>query len=136
MTQLDAETVVRDLYAAFARGDVPEFLRRIDADCDWRCLAPRNVPFGGTWRGPEGVRTFVERVLSSVRLEAFEPGQFLVHGDTVVVLGRDAAVALATGRRYEASWVHVWALRAGLVTAFAEFLDARAVEAAFPPAEA
>lgn len=125
-----AEPVVRDVYAAFARGDLEAVLRPLAPDCDWRCLAPAPLPFAGAFRGPEGARDFFGRVLAHVRLDVFAPRRFLADGDTVVVTGEDQGTVLATGRAYAVEWVHVWTVHDGRVTAFREFLDP-AIAAAF-----
>jgi ketosteroid isomerase-like protein len=44
---------VRDLYGAFARGDIDGVLDALDPDVDW--VAPEEFPNGGDWRGRAAV---------------------------------------------------------------------------------
>jgi hypothetical protein len=123
--------LVKDVYAAFGRGDLAAVLAACAPDVDWRCHAPSCVPFGGEFAGRDGVKTFFEKLLGAVRLTSFAPRTFLADGDTVVVLGRDAGVAVATGREFADEWVHVFTVKGGKISAFAEFMETAPLEAAF-----
>jgi uncharacterized protein len=51
--------VVRDLYAAFGRGDITALLALVAENMVWRM--PGMVPhYSGTYRGPRGVAGFFE----------------------------------------------------------------------------
>src|SRR5437764_194297 len=49
-----SEALVRDVYAAFGRGDLGAVLAACSADVDWRCHAPSVAPFGGAFVGRDG----------------------------------------------------------------------------------
>ena len=123
--------VVKSVYAAFGRGDLPAVVAACAEDVDWRCHAPSSVPFAGTFAGREGVNAFFGKLLASMRFSAFEPKTFLTDADTVVVLGRDTGSAIATGRAFGEDWVHVFTIRGAKIARFAEFTETRALEAAF-----
>jgi ketosteroid isomerase-like protein/ribosomal protein S18 acetylase RimI-like enzyme len=125
------EVLVRSVYAAFGRGDVPGVLAALSEDVTWRCLVPAGVPFGGTFEGRAGVERFFEAVGGAVTFEAFEPGDALASGERVVVLGRDRATVRATGRRYDASWVHAWRVRGERVLEFTEWMEPGPLAEAF-----
>ncbi len=129
----EPRAVVETMYAAFGRGDVVGVLALVSDDCDWRCLAPKSVPFGGEYRGRAAVSRFFERVGGAMRFTAFRPGRFVVEGDTVVVLGRDEGFVIATNRAVAYDWTHVFTVKDGRVAAFREFFDAAAIDAAFAP---
>lgn len=46
-----SEELIRGLYAAFGRGEVPAVLAMLDEDIEWH--APANLPHGGDFRGRE-----------------------------------------------------------------------------------
>lgn len=121
--------IIRSIYAAFGRGDMAGIIGPLADDVDWRCSAPREVPYAGSYRGKAGVTEFIGRVLASERLDAFEPRTVLAQGDLVMVEGRDRGTALATGRAFDVEWVHVWTFRAGRVAKFHEFFDAALADA-------
>jgi len=51
------------------------------------------------------------------------PGEFLVAGGDVVVLGRYRGVAKGTGKRLDVPFVHVWTVEGELAIRFRQFLD-------------
>ena len=53
--------VVRGFNDALARGDVGGMLDFLDPELEWR--APESVPWGCTFRGHEGFREFVGKLL-------------------------------------------------------------------------
>ena len=122
--------LVRGVYAAFGRGDLPAVLAACAEDVDWRYCGPSAAPFAGSYRGRDGVRRFFEVLFASLRITAFEPGRFLADGDTVVVLGREAGTVTATGRSAQYDWAHVFVVRDGRIAEFREFADAAPMEAA------
>src|SRR5689334_16948284 len=107
-----AETVT-SMYAAFRRGDLAAVFAHLHDDCVWKCHAPPSLAFSGTWRGPAGAAQFFEKVFQNLRMESFSVERTLADGDVVVGIGRDRGVAIATGRAYDAAWVHVWRFRDG-----------------------
>jgi ketosteroid isomerase-like protein len=123
--------IVRDLYAAFGRGDLDGVLAACADDIHWRVHAPSVVPFGGRYYGKDGVTTFFDRLLTAMNVTKFEPQTFLEGGDTVVVLGRHEGVAVPTGRTFADEWVQVFVLRDGKVVTFSEFLECGTCEAAY-----
>ncbi len=123
--------LVRDVYAAFGRGDLAAVLAACVEDVDWRCHAPSCAPFGGAYVGRAGVKTFFEELLANMQIASFAPRTFLADGDTVVVLGRDAGTATPTGRAFADEWVHVFVFRGGKIAKFNEFTETAPVEAAY-----
>src|SRR5687767_1848027 len=126
-----AVQVVRDVYAAFGRGDLPAVLAACAEDVDWRCHAPSCAPFSGTFPGRAGVQTFFGQLLTSVQFTSFAPRTFLAEGESVVVLGHDTGIAIPTGRPYDVEWVQVITVRGGKIASFAEYLETAPVESAF-----
>ncbi|MEV4498657.1 nuclear transport factor 2 family protein [Micromonospora arborensis] len=99
------------------------------------CLAPDVVmyqaealPYGGQWRGSEGIERFMA-AMSKVwqSLEFFEQ-RFVVDRDTVVVYNRGRLRARATGRVLDTSVMQLITVRDGLIAEIRPFyLDTAAV---------
>lgn len=124
--------LIRNIYAAFGRGDVPAVLAALDERVDWRVIGPVGlVPYAGSWPGRAGVGDFFAALGAALEIAEFEPQQFLATGETVVVLGRESGRARPTGKPHATEWVHVFTIRAGRVVAFREYSDASAVAEAF-----
>jgi uncharacterized protein len=133
MSDMQNVTVVQNAYAAFGRGDIPALLALMADDIDWRPVvgAARHVPFSGERKGTAAVADFFRQVAESEDFEQFEPRQFVAQGDKVVALGHYRAVTKTTGKSFESDFVMVFTLRDGKITAFQEFTDSAAINAAF-----
>ena len=120
---------IRNLYAAFARGDVPAVLGMFDAEISW--TEAEGFPYGGTYIGPGAV---LENVFMKLGTEwdgfAAVPAEFVAEGDTVVALGTYSGVYKATGKGFRAPMVHVWKFRDGRIASFHQHTDTVVVQRA------
>jgi ketosteroid isomerase-like protein len=123
--------LVQQRYMAFGRGDVPGLLAGMADDMEWDSRYPSVVPFGGQWRGHDGVTALIGAINDAIEVLAFEIHDFISEGDKVVVLGSEDAKAKSTGRSYHNEWVHVWTVRDGQAVSMRNYNDTAAVVAAF-----
>jgi ketosteroid isomerase-like protein len=130
MSQSNIE-IVRGLYEAFARGDGPAVLAKMDAGIVWNeaenfPYADRN-PYVGPTAVAEGV--FFRLATEWDKFEAV-PDEFLDAGDSIVALGHYKATYKATGSALHAQFAHIWRLRDGKITSFQQYTDtAQAIRA-------
>jgi ketosteroid isomerase-like protein len=124
--------VVQEAYAAFGRGDVQGILDRLDDSIVWKGVygAAPHVPTSGERRGKVQVREFFMQVAESLNFSRFEPREFIATGDKVVTLGHYTATTSA-GKKFDADFAMVFALRDGKVISFQEFTDSAAINAAY-----
>lgn len=117
-----ATDTVRDLYAAFARGDVAAVLGTLAPDVHW--TEAEGGPLGGVYLGPEAV---LEGVFMRVGSEwdgyTAIPRETVASGEVVVALGDYSATCKATGKSFQAPFAHVWKLQHGKVAVFQQFTD-------------
>ena len=128
--------IVKDGYEKFGSGDIPGLLSLFADDIDWATPHIENAPFSGTRLGLEEVGEFFKLLGESEDIAFFEPAEFIAQGDKVVVLGSSKATVKSTSRSYETDWVHVFTVKDGKVTNFAEFFDTAAATKAFQKATA
>ena len=121
--------LVRSVYDAFARGDIPGVLANFDDQITWQTPGPPELPLAGTRRGIAQIAQFFQLLSDLVDITRFEPRQFIARGDQVIVIGDDTARVKATGRSLEFRWTHVSTLRGGKIVAFEEFSDMTALVA-------
>jgi len=77
---------VKDIYAAFGRGDVPAILDKLDENVEWETAIPvPGVPWLQTRRGRVNISAFFES-LAPLSFQRFEPHTFFESGDKVFVL--------------------------------------------------
>ncbi len=133
MSQQNAD-LVKSLYAAFGKGDVPTVLGAMDPAIEWN--EAENFPYAdkNPYVGPQAVLEGVFMRLGG-EWDGFGVAveEVLDAGDTVVALGRYGGAYRKTGTSIHAQFAHVWRLRGGKVVRFQQYTDtlqaARAVGA-------
>ena len=73
MSEQTNERLVRNLYDAFGRGDIPTILNMLADDVDWYDPGPPAVTHAGRYRGREDVLRFFSRIRESLAIETFQP---------------------------------------------------------------
>jgi len=113
--------VVRAFYEALDRGDVARILSLLDPQIEW--VVPTSLPYGGVFRGHEGFREFLAKLIQQP-LE-FRRGlrEYLDAGDRVVVPLRFFARPKGSQQEFEVSEVHIWTVLRGKIAAFEAYLD-------------
>jgi ketosteroid isomerase-like protein len=123
-------SLLRQLYAAFAEGDVPAVLSAMDPNIEW--VSAEGAPYPGTFIGPQAILANVfARLGGEWDNYRAQPTEFIDAGDTVVALGRYSGTYKATGRSMDAAFAHVWTLRDGRVVRFRQYMDTRKMAEAF-----
>jgi ketosteroid isomerase-like protein len=128
----DNVQVVRDVFAAFGRGDPATIVASVSQDVDWRHPGGPEVPYAGAYTGREGVSRFFARIGESVEVTRWEPRHVLAAGrDEVVATGTWSGVAKPTGKSFASDWGMVFGLRDGRITSFRVVEDTAQLAAAF-----
>ena len=117
--------VVRRFNDALARGDVAGMVDFLDPQVEWR--APESVPWGGTFRGHEGFREFLGKVLEQPAEFRREMLEYLDAGERVVVLLRQMGRPTGGDTEYDVPEVHVWTVRDGKIVDFEGVFDTATV---------
>jgi ketosteroid isomerase-like protein len=128
--------VVRNVYAAFGRGDVAAIVAPLDPDISWRTPGVPDLPTGGLRHGVAAVREFFGVLLNTFDIADFQAHDFLAAGDTVVVLGTSREGPKASGRFVTLRWVHVFTFKDGKIVAFEEPADVSELVAEFRRSQA
>jgi ketosteroid isomerase-like protein len=120
----DHVSLVKQVYDAFAKGDVPGVLANFDPQIDWREAEGFAYADGNPYIGPEAVLQGVfGRLMSEWNGFAATPQEFLATADGVVTLGRYTATNKATGRAVDAPFAHIWRVQDGKLRYFQQFTD-------------
>ena len=127
----DSVKLIKDCFDAFGRGDPGYIVERVTDDVDWRHPGSAEIPYGGTYKGREGVGQFFTRIGSSVEVKTWEPKHVLQAGDEVVATGAWTGTARPTGRSFASDWAMVFAVREGRIASFRVFEDTAQIAAAF-----
>ena len=123
--------LVRGLYEAFGRGDVPAVLGGMADDIEW--YEAEGMPYGGVYHGGEAVAQNVFGPLTrDIPDFAVTPEEFIASGDAVAVVARYTGTGKATGKPLDLSVVHVWDVRDGKIARFRQFADTATFLAVVP----
>jgi ketosteroid isomerase-like protein len=111
--------LVKDMYAAFGRGDIPAILDMLTPDVTCGMVGrASDVPMAGIRHGVAGAAEFFRLTHETQDLRTFEPQLFADAGEHVLVKGHSAWTMRSSGVSGENDWVHVFIVRNGKVAAF------------------
>ncbi|MBL8727056.1 MAG: nuclear transport factor 2 family protein [Planctomycetes bacterium] len=120
--------LVKAIYDAFAKGDVPTFLGHLDPGIVWNeaegfPYADRN-PYVGIDALVAGVFARLAEDWADFRVV---PGEIVGGPEVVTVLGRYQGTCKATGRPLDVQCAHIWWLRGGKAVRFQQMVDTAGV---------
>ena len=121
-----AKAVVEKMFSAFGSGDIEKFVETVSEDTVWIYHGTQIIP-AGTFEKKEGVRTFFSNILDKTEIINFEPQQYIVEGNTVVVLGREHQKVKRSGRELKQKWVQIYTVENDLITRMEEFATSEEV---------
>jgi uncharacterized protein len=117
--------IVQNLYAAFAKGDVPAVLQKFDPEIVWN--EAENFPYadGNPYIGIQAV---LEGVFARLGAEweywnLTEQTYYEANSGEIIVTGRYKAKNKMTSKEINVQFVHIWTLNDGLVTDFQQYAD-------------
>jgi len=117
--------VVRTLYDAFRRGDVPAVLALLDEQVEWHeAEGSPYHPGRDGWVGPDAVVANLFEPMGADWTEFLvRPQAYHDAGDVVAVEVRYEATHSGTGRVLDAQSCHVWTVVEGRIVRFQQYMD-------------
>jgi len=132
MAEQENTEIVKGIYEAFGRGDIPAILSSLADNIEWIVAGREDgIPYAGTYRGRDGVGQFFSVLGDNIGYSLFEPREFIAQGDRVAVFGHYQGTVKPSGNSVEAEWAMSWTLQDGKATKFRAYDDTAAVVAAF-----
>ena len=114
---------VHEVYAKFAKRDIPAILAMLSSDVEWGEPANPFNPAGGTRHGHAGFLEWLNIGRQSEDILELEPQKFLSDSDSVAVVGYTKCLAKPTGKSYETNFVHLFTFKDGKIVRFEEYFD-------------
>ena len=114
---------MRELYAAFVRGDVPTVLKAMASDVHWSNAGSARIPYAGKRQGVEQVAQFFQTLSEHIAVTHFEPKEYVAQKDRVIALGSWRGQSKATGRSFDSDWAMAWTVKHGKITSFRSYED-------------
>lgn len=115
-----ARSVVEKMFTAFGKGDVEKFVETVSDDTVWIYHGTKIIP-EGTYDGKEGARKFITGILDNTEIINFEPQQYIVEDNKVVVLGQEHQRVKRSGKELKQKWVQIYTVENDLITRMEEF---------------
>lgn len=122
-----AKSVVQEMFAAFSSGDVEGFVKTVSADTVWIYHGTQIIP-KARYEGLEGARAFITNILDHTAIISFEPLEYIVEADKVVVLGQEHQRVKRSSKELKQKWVQIYTIKSGLITRMEEFASSEITE--------
>lgn len=118
----DTLRVVEEVYERFAQADIEGFLNLCADDIEWIVNGPSTLEKCNAYFGRAGVQEFLNILNNSWEFSSFAAKQFIVKGNTALVLGDESGTDINTSKIFENRWAHVFDVKAEKIIRFREFL--------------
>jgi uncharacterized protein len=119
------EQIVRGIYEATSRRDIPAMVNALDPKVEWRLADNWIYADRNSLIGPQAA--IVEGPLSRIAVEwegfSIIPETLLDAGDHVVALGVYTGTYKSTGKQVRAQFAHIWILARGKVRKLLQYTD-------------
>ena len=128
------EQTVKDVYAAFQRGDVASILGRVADDVDWRNdgVESRECPWNGNFSGKASLPGFFKAVGDHLEIRVFDVKAIAASGSHVAVQLRIESTLKKNGRSLKNDAAHFWTFNdRGQIARYRHFNDTAAELAAW-----
>ena len=130
MVEQENSETIKNLYAAFGRGDVPSVLDAFSDDVVFVLPGPADIPMSGTYRGKQAVQAWFGTLVGTLDFH-LEPREFIAQGDKVVALVYREGTVRRNGRTFAVRDAHVFTLRDGKITHHEAIEDTATIVAAY-----
>jgi ketosteroid isomerase-like protein len=127
--------IVKDLFSAFNRKDIPAIMSCLDENIDWQSPTTgtqvKEISWSKPRHGRSEVSAFFKEVNDKLGLDDMSYKTLIADGDCVVAEGTMSGCVCETGCYYSTDWAMVFTLRNGKITRFRNYYDSANVAAAF-----
>ncbi|MDT7827328.1 nuclear transport factor 2 family protein [Pricia sp. S334] len=121
------KTIIKDMYNAFAEGNIPAVLAGMDDYIVWNEAEGNSLADGNPYKGPDAVMNGVFGRLGA-EWENFRLVDIKLHGmsnDQVLATLRYHGKYIKTGKSINAQAAHHWTLKDGKVIGFQQYVDTK-----------
>lgn len=115
-----AKKIVDKMLEGFAASDVDKIVETVSEDTVWLYHGTHIIP-KAEFRGKEGVRKFFANIFERTEMIKFEPEQYIVQDNVVVIRGNEHQKTKRSGRELKQKWVQLYTVENGLISRMEEF---------------
>jgi ketosteroid isomerase-like protein len=125
------QQIIEQMFNNYAAGNMAAVLSCFDKDIIWERPGAPFIPFSGIFKGIEEVTRMFAIQATTISLQKFLPEKICINDDTVVVIGRDIANVIETGKTYSTDWVQAYIFKDEKIIEVQVYLDTKAITDAF-----
>lgn len=116
---------ISEILAAYGAGNMGPLFASLHPEVAWRSLSePQHARFGGLFRGPEAVKTYLRRLGETLVLDDYSVVDVIPAGDEVFHVAEVKAHSIGTPqRKIYMRLVCVWTFDGDRITAMSEYFD-------------
>ncbi|MCF6288606.1 MAG: nuclear transport factor 2 family protein [Proteobacteria bacterium] len=118
---VSTKDVVMAMYAAYGAGDMQTLSNTLSNNIVWTYHGTKEIHHAGTYHGKDGVSQFFNDVNAHIEYLEFQPNQFIVEDNIVIVLGNEKQKIKHNNAILEQSWVQIYTVKSGLIVKMEEF---------------
>jgi uncharacterized protein len=122
----DSISKIKDIYAAFGRGDIATILASLTDDVSWEFEAPAELSWSGIRHTPREVSGFFSGIDAEHADPKLEMTEFFSTDDAVAAFGRYQATVKATGVRVDTPVAHYFKFRDGKIARYINIINSGA----------
>ena len=122
----NAKLVVAKMFEAFSSEKKKKFVATVSEDTVWIYHGTQIIP-AGTFEKKEGVRAFFTNIMERTEIINFEPLQYIVEDNVVVVIGKEHQKVKRSGRELKQKWVQIYTVENDLIIKMEEFATSEEV---------
>jgi len=122
----DLVAKIKEIYAAFGRGEIEWILSNVTEDVSWEFEAPAALSWSGIRKGPKEAMGFFAGIAAEHESQALKMTEFFSTTDAVAAFGRYDATVKATGRRVSTPVAHYFKFRDGKVSRYVNVINSGA----------
>jgi len=122
----DLISKIKEIYAAFGRGDIATILASLTDDVRWEFEAPAELSWSGIRRSPQEVEGFFSGIAAEHAEPKLEMTEFFSTDDAVAAFGRYQATVKATGIRVDTPVAHYFKFRDGKIVRYINVINSGA----------
>jgi len=128
---------IKQIYAAFGRGDINTILENLTDDVSWEFEAPQELSWSGIRHSPQEAAGFFSGLAAEHENPVLQMAEFLSGADAVAAFGRYQATVKTTGVRVDTPVAHYFKFRDGKIARYINIINSAAfIEANRPLAAA
>ncbi len=133
--KLTATEVVKNYFAAFAKGNIAEAIALLDDNVVWHIDGDPSVSTTGLLRGPEQVRNWLSRFPENFKPRIFVINVLIEHNGSVLAIGRFRHTVLSTGNTIGSDMIIHFTVADSKIARYQIFEDSALLQRAFDPSD-